>query len=50
MPRVRKARRQYVQAVVPRPNVARFHFLDEMGLRLDQWRRYTRAMGGRRVG
>lgn len=39
-----------MQAVVPRPDVARFHFLDETGLRLDQCRRYARATGGRRVG
>lgn len=47
---MRAARGPYVQAVVPRPDVARFHFLDETGLRLDQCRRYARAMGGRRVG
>ena len=30
--------------------MARFHFLDETGLRLDYTRRYGRARGGRRVG
>jgi len=33
-----------------RPDVARFHFLDETGLRLDYTRRFGRARGGRRVG
>jgi len=48
--RVLEARRQYVEQVCPRPDVARFHFLDETGLRLDQTRRYARAVGGQRVG
>ena len=30
--------------------MARFHFLDETGLRFDYTRRYARAFGGRRVG
>ncbi|SMB80483.1 putative transposase, fragment [Hymenobacter roseosalivarius DSM 11622] len=30
--------------------MARFHFLDETGLRLDYCRRYGRAVGGQRVG
>lgn len=47
---MREARGQYVQAVVPRPDLAQFHFLDETGLRLDQCRRYARARGGQRVG
>ncbi|MBT9395060.1 transposase [Hymenobacter sp. NST-14] len=30
--------------------MARFHFLDETGLRLDYCRQYARAPGGQRVG
>ncbi|TGE11207.1 transposase, partial [Hymenobacter elongatus] len=45
---MQEARRHYVQTVVPCPDVAWFHFLDETGL--DQCRRYARARGGRRVG
>ena len=33
-----------------RPDVARFHFLDETGLRLDYCRQYARATGGQQVG
>ncbi len=32
--------------VCTRPDVARFHFLDETGLRLDYMRRYARARVG----
>jgi transposase len=39
-----------VEAVASRPDVHRFYFLDETGLRLDYCRRYGRARGGRRVG
>ena len=42
-------RSEYVEAIAQRPDVARFHFLDETGLRLDYTRRYGRARGGRRV-
>ncbi len=38
-----------MEAIAQRPDVARFHFLDETGLRLDYTRRYSRARGGRRV-
>jgi transposase len=44
------ARAAHVQTVCCRPDVARFHFLDETGLRLDYSRRYARAGGGARVG
>ena len=43
-------RRQQVEAVATRPDVHRFYFLDETGLRLDYTRRYARAPGGRRAG
>lgn len=43
------ARCQHVAAVCPRPDVARFHFLDETGLRLDYARTHARAVGGARV-
>lgn len=43
------ARRAHVEAVCTRPDVARFHFLDETGLRLDYARTHGRAVGGRRV-
>jgi transposase len=43
-------RSAHVEAIAQRPDVARFHFLDETGLRLDYTRRYGRARGGRRVG
>jgi transposase len=38
-----------VEAVCTRPDVARFHFLDETGLRLDYARTHARAAGGARV-
>lgn len=44
------ARATHVEAVCTRPDVARFHFLDETALRLDYTRRYARAEGGQRVG
>ncbi|WP_177189884.1 transposase [Hymenobacter actinosclerus] len=47
---MRQARAAHVQTVCTRANVARFHFLDETGLRLDYCRRYARAKGERRVG
>jgi transposase len=47
---VRQARQQHVEQVCTRPDVARFHFLDETGLRLDYARTHARAAGGRRVG
>lgn len=37
-----------MEAIAQRPDVARFHFLDKIGLRLDYTRRY--ACGGQRVG
>ena len=40
----------HVETVCARPDVARFHFLDETALRLDYTRRYARAPGGQRVG
>ncbi|WP_246558598.1 IS630 family transposase [Hymenobacter piscis] len=49
-PRVRTARAAHVATVCTRPDVARFHFLDETALRLDESRRYARAKGGQRVG
>ena len=48
--RVRAARAEHVETVCTRPDVARFHFLDETGLRLDYCRRYARAPKGQRVG
>ncbi|TGE11295.1 IS630 family transposase [Hymenobacter elongatus] len=39
-----------METVCTRPDVARFHFLDETGLRLDYCRRYARAPGAQRVG
>ncbi|RZJ95125.1 MAG: IS630 family transposase [Hymenobacter sp.] len=47
--RVRTLRQQHVEAIATRADVARFHFLDETGLRLDYTRRYGRARGGQRV-
>ena len=46
---MQQARQQHVEQVCPRPDVARFHFLDETGLRLDYARTHGRALGGRRV-
>ncbi|RZK12496.1 MAG: IS630 family transposase [Hymenobacter sp.] len=48
--RVRAARHQHVEQVCTRPDVARFHFLDETGLRLTYARTHGRAVGGQRVG
>ena len=48
--RVRAARQQHVDAVCTRPDVARFHFLDETSLRRDYARTHARAMGGQRAG
>ncbi|WP_175471080.1 hypothetical protein [Hymenobacter psychrophilus] len=48
--RVRAARAEHVETVCTRPDVARFHFLDETGLRLDYCCRYARAPRGQRVG
>ncbi|QKG55659.1 IS630 family transposase (plasmid) [Hymenobacter sp. BRD128] len=42
-------RSAHVAAIAQRPDVARFHFLDETGLRLDYTRRYGRAQAGQRV-
>ncbi len=47
---MRAARAEHVETVCTRPEVARFHFLDETSLRLDYCRRYARAKGGQRVG
>jgi len=47
---VRELRHQHVEAVASRPDVHRFYFLDETGLRLDYCRRYGRALGGQRIG
>lgn len=47
--RVVAARRAHVEQVCCRPDVARFHFLDETGLRLDYARTHARAVGGRRA-
>ncbi|WP_240471662.1 IS630 family transposase [Hymenobacter aerophilus] len=47
---MRTARAAHVVSVCTRPDVARFHFLDETALRLDYGRRYARAPGGQRVG
>lgn len=44
------ARAAHVETVCSRPDVARFHFLDETALRLDYTRRYARAPRGQRVG
>ena len=49
-PRVAAARVAHRETVCSRPDVARFHFLDETALRLDYCRRYARAPGGQRVG
>lgn len=46
---MQQLRRQHVEAVAVRPDVHRFYFLDETGLRLDYTRRYGRAVGSRRV-
>jgi len=43
------ARHQHVETVCTRPEVARFHFLDETGLRLDYARPQARAVGGARA-
>jgi transposase len=48
--RVSTLRQQHVEAIAVRPDMERFHFLDETGLRLDYRRRYGRARSGRRVG
>jgi hypothetical protein len=48
--RVLAARHQHVEQVCTRPDVARFHFLDETGLRLTYARTHGRAIGGQRVG
>lgn len=48
-PRVHALRSTHVEAIAQRADVARFHFLDETGLRLDYTRRCGRARGGRRV-
>ena len=45
-----QARQQHVQQICTRADVARFHFLDETGLRLDYTRTHARAVGGQRVG
>jgi hypothetical protein len=42
-------RSAHVEAIAQRPDVARFHFLDETGLRLDYTRRFGRARGGQSV-
>ncbi|QKG59074.1 IS630 family transposase (plasmid) [Hymenobacter sp. BRD128] len=42
-------RSAHVAAIAQRPDVARFHFLDETGLRLDYTRRSGRAQAGQRV-
>ncbi|TGE11287.1 IS630 family transposase [Hymenobacter elongatus] len=47
--RVVAARRQHVEQVCSRADVARFHFLDETGLRLHYARTHARAVGGRRA-
>lgn len=47
---MRELRHQHVEAVASRPDVHRFYFLDETGLRLDYCRRYGRALGGQRIG
>lgn len=47
---MQQARTAYVAQVCSRPDVARFHFLDETGVRLDETRRYARALGQQRVG
>ena len=39
-----------METVCTRRDVARFHFMDETGLRLDYCRRYARAPAGQRVG
>ena len=39
-----------MEQVCTRPDVARFHFLDETGLRLTYARTHGRAVGGQRVG
>lgn len=47
---MREARAAHIETACTRPDVARFHFFDETGLRLDYTRRYARAVGGARVG
>jgi hypothetical protein len=49
-PRVHALRGDHVEVMAQRTEVARFHFLNETGLRLDYTRRYARALGGQRVG
>jgi transposase len=46
---VRAARQQHVETVCTRPDVARFRFLDETGLRLDYARTHARAVCGARA-
>lgn len=41
--RVRQARQDHVEQVCSRPDITRFHFLDETGLRLDYARTHGRA-------
>jgi transposase len=48
-PRVHALRSAHVEVIAQRPDVTRFHFLNETGLRLDYTRRVGRARGGRRV-
>jgi len=43
-------RQDFVETVAQHYDPRRFHFLDETGLRLDEGRRYGRAVGGARVG
>ncbi len=43
-------RQEYIETVAQHHDTRRFHFLDETGLRLDDCRRYARALGGQRVG
>jgi transposase len=47
--RVRQAHQDHVEQVCIRPDVARFHFLDETGRRLDYARTHGRAVGGQCV-
>ncbi|MGI4734872.1 MAG: transposase [Janthinobacterium lividum] len=48
-PRVYALCSAHVEAIAHRPDVARFHFLDETGLPLDYTRRYGRAPGGQPI-
>lgn len=43
-------RSEHVESIAQRPDVARFHFLDETDLRLDYTRPYGRVRGGHSVG